>query len=74
MVSFSQIFFLPVRDNGEALLWCGHTVRKVLLVFAVWDRRRYCKALCDVKFSQIEGNGREFSHKEISNSVINKKC
>ena len=53
MVSFSQIFFLPVRDNGEALLWCGHTVRKVLLDFAVWDRRRYCKALCDVKFSQI---------------------
>ena len=27
----------------------------------------YCKALCDVKFSQIEGYGRKFSHVELSN-------
>ena len=30
----------------------GYTVRKVLADFA----------LCDVKFSQIDGNGRKFSH------------
>ena len=28
----------------------------------------YCKALCDVKLSKIEGNSRKFSH-ELSNSV-----
>ena len=27
------------------------------------------KALCDVKFSQIEGNGRKFRHIEIASSV-----
>ena len=31
---------------------------------------RYCKALCNVKFSQIEGNGQKFSHIERSNGVI----
>ena len=29
-----------------------------------------CKALCDVKFSQIEGNGRKFSQIELSNYVL----
>ena len=29
------------------------------------------KALCDVKFSQIEGTGRNFHHIELSNRVIN---
>ena len=27
------------------------------------------KALCDVKLSQIEGNGRKFRHIDLSNSV-----
>ena len=26
--------------------------------------------LCEVKFRQIQGNGRKFRHKELSNSVI----
>ena len=43
-----------------------YTVRKVLADFAVCDCWRYCIALCDVKFSQIEENGREFRHKELS--------
>ena len=30
---------------------------------------RYCKALCDLKCSQIEGNGGKFRHIEISNTV-----
>ena len=34
-----------------------HKVRKVLADFPVLDRWRYCKALCEVKFRQIEGNG-----------------
>ena len=36
------------------------TARKVLADFAECDFGRYCKALCDVKFCQIEGNGRKF--------------
>ena len=47
-----------------------YTVRKVLAHFAVCDRWRYCKALCDEKFSQKEGNGRKFSHIELRNIVI----
>ena len=34
------------------------------------DASRYCKALCDVKVSQIEENGRKFRHLELSNSVF----
>ena len=30
----------------------------------------YCKALCDVKFCQIEGNGGKFRHIEPSKSVV----
>ena len=30
----------------------------------------YCKDLCDEKVRQIEGNGRKFSHKELSKSVL----
>ena len=44
-----------------------HTVRKVLADFAECDWWHYCKALCDVKFCQIAGNGRKFSHIELSN-------
>ena len=47
-----------------------YTVRNVLPDFAVYDWRRYYKALCDVKSSQIEGNGRKFSHIELGISVI----
>ena len=38
----------------------------------VSDWRRYCKAVCDVKFSQIEENGQKCCHIQISNSVISK--
>ena len=50
-----------------------YTVSKVLADFAVCDWWRCCKALCDVKFSQIEGKGRQFSHIELSNGVISFK-
>ena len=43
-----------------------YTVRKVCADFAVYDLWRYCKDLCDVKFSQIEGNGRKFCRIELS--------
>ena len=46
------------------------TVRKVLGDFAVCDVLSYCKALCDVQFRQIEGNGRTFRHILLSNGVI----
>ena len=48
--------------------------------FAVCDWGRYFKSRCDAKLSQIEGNGRTFSHIELSNllnlkpHVVNKKC
>ena len=35
------------------------TVRNVLADFAVCDWIRYCKALCDVEFSQIEWNSQK---------------
>ena len=35
------------------------TVRTVLADFAVFHLWGYCKTLCDVKFSKIEGNGRK---------------
>ena len=44
--------------------------RKVLADFAICDWWRYCKALCDVNFSQIEENGRTFFHIELSNRII----
>ena len=46
------------------------TGRKGWADCAVCDWWRYCKALCDVKFSQMEGNGRKFRHIQLSNSVI----
>ena len=39
-----------------------YTVRKVLVDFAVSNGWRYFNALCDLKFCQIGGNGRKFSH------------
>ena len=39
-----------------------YTARQVLADFAICHLPRYCKALCDVKLRQIEGNGRTFRH------------
>ena len=47
-----------------------NTVRKVLADLAIFDTWLYCKALWEVKFRQIERNGRTFRHIELSNSVI----
>ena len=43
-----------------------------LILLYVRNWWHYCKALCDVKFRQMEGNGRKFRHiyVELSNSVI----
>ena len=46
-----------------------HKVRKVLADFPVLDRWGYCKALCEVKFRQLEGNGLKVRQIELSNSV-----
>ena len=43
----------------------------VFVEFAVCDWWRHCKALCDGKFRQIEGNGPKFRHIELSNNFIN---
>ena len=50
-----------IVNNSPSPLSLPHTVRQVLADFG----RRYCKALCDVKFSQIEGNGGKFSYIEL---------
>ena len=45
-----------------------YTVRKVLADFAAYvTNDAIAKLLYDVKFSQIEGNSRKFSHIELSN-------
>ena len=41
---------------------------KSLVNFALFDQGR--QALCDEKFSQIEGNGQKSMHIELSNTVI----
>ena len=43
-----------------------HTVIKVLADIGMCDWWRYCKALCDIQFSQIEGYGQIFCHIELS--------
>ena len=48
-------------------VWAKYTVRKVLADSTVLDWWRYCKALCDAKFRQLEGNGRKF--RPIASSV-----
>ena len=45
---FTQVV---IKQSG-AWWWC--TLRQVLADFAVCDGGHYCKALCGVKFSQIE--------------------
>ena len=37
------------------------------LLLCIWRMTLCCKALCDVKFRQIEGNGRKCRHIELSN-------
>ena len=46
-----------------------YTVKKVLADFAVCDvlYDAIAKLLSDVKFRQIKGNGRKFSHLKLSN-------
>ena len=59
----SRIWRLKHRrslENPTQVLYSVHTLRKVLADFAVCDRWCYCKALCDVMFSQIDGNDRTF--------------
>ena len=56
-----QAGYLPLRC-------LSFTVRNVLADFAACGR--YCKALCNVNFSQIEGNGGKWSHRELSNSAF----
>ena len=51
-----------------------YTLRNVLADFAICDWLwRYFKVLCDVQFSQKEGNGRNFCHIELSNIVTRVK-
>ena len=65
-------------DPGETAARWTRTEILTLLVHFWWillyvcNWWRYCKARCDIKFSQIEGNGRTFSHIELNNSVISK--
>ena len=61
--------FFPVRRVG----CCSKLVKNkhaVLAVFTVYDWWGYCQALCDEKFSRMEGNDRQFCYIELCNSVI----
>ena len=67
--------FLILISNFVSLdpcVYSTYTVRKGSADLAVCDWWRYCIALCDVKFSQIEGNGRKFRHIELSNKKISR--
>ena len=65
VLSQQQAAHHPPHTRHQASRQEGtRTVRKVLADFAVCDC--YCKALCDVKFRQLEGNGRTFRHIELS--------
>ena len=46
-------------------------LEKCWRIFSVCDWWSYCKALCDEKFSQIEGYGRQFRHIELCKSISN---
>ena len=68
--NLSSYTFLILISNFVSLdpcVYSTYTVRKGSADLAVCDWWRYCIALCDVKFSQIEGNGRKFRHIELSN-------
>ena len=49
---------------------CWYILSKILADFAVFDWWRYRKALCDVTFHQIEGNGRKFRHIQKSLAIM----
>ena len=62
---------IPSRWHLNFCMLCKYiqyTVSKVLADFAVCDWWRYCKALYDVKFRQIEGIVWKFLHIELSNT------
>ena len=59
--------FWDPQDSLHSELYCIYTVSQVLADFAVYDRWHDYEALYGVKVSQIEGNGRKFSHIELSN-------
>ena len=66
--SFKFIIFISAdRADGPDPTLLEKFWRISLYIFEWW---RYCKALCDVKLRQIEGNGKKFRHIELSNSVI----
>ena len=56
--------------RGTEVCVCGSTGPTLLEQF--WQISLYAtdKALCDVMFSQIEGNGGKFCHIELINSLI----
>ena len=66
-----QFLMIPCLFCSYCVLNHFHKQRKIQLNF-VWCLPsacvtiHYCKALCDVKLCQIEGNGRKFSHIELS--------
>ena len=75
--SFRCYSILESTDSEEWERWyfrfrryCTVQCLIILADFGVFDWWRYCKALCDERFRQIEGKGRKFSHIELSSSVI----
>ena len=62
---------LQLFMNGSLVSLCGtrhiHCWKKLGGFRCMGLKTLYCKALCDVKFCQIEGNGRKFRHIELSN-------
>ena len=48
-------------------------VSQILADCTACDWRRFCKALCNVKFSQIEDDNRKFRHMELSNIALSVK-
>ena len=61
----SEQLFLHPNIN-----FTSYTVKQVLVDFAIFNWWRHCKALCEVKFSKIEGMVRKFSHIELNNGAI----
>ena len=53
---------------GCCIIYCSVTVCRISLY--VTDDAIAKLHICDVKFSQIEGNGRKLRHIQLSNSVI----
>ena len=62
-------YCIVYSQSGE---WVGYTLLEKFRQISLYvtEDAPYCKALCDEKFSQMEGNGRKFSHIELSNIFI----